>query len=701
MCGLFHLKKSIKINTKHMFKEFKTQLQVAISKMHANQSKLYVTDADPELLWNTYLEVFPEDIRQEYNCSACRSFIKHNAAIVSIVDNKIVTMWDFQTIEPFNAIAKKLHDIVLNSKIQDVFVTDTPKLGLDFNFEQMEDGESRKWEHMFYFLPKALVSDLRKKSADSIRGSARENMNVLLRALTELSTSSVETVLELIAQKSVYRGEEFKDLLTRFLAEKKIFDAMDVTLAVNHCWKKSQELPETLIKIRNMSIGTLLINISDGMELDVAVEKFGKLMDPVNYRRPVAAIITEGMKKQAEEKLIELGLQDSLGRRMAHIDEVSVKDVMFINREPKKAIGLLDDLVTTTSKKDVKTFDKVEEIHLADFLDNIVPKAKNIELFVEHTHVNNFVSLVAPKHPNAPSLFKWDNGFSWSYTNAVADSMREKVVAAGGRVDGVFRFTHSWNELEPNQSLMDLHVFMPGNTHVYANNKHEGYGTGRRVGWNCRQDPQSGGKQDVDYINAAPAGYIPVENITFPNIDKMPEGKYICKIHNWAFRSTGGRGKAEIEFGGQIFQYEYPATKNKEWVTVATVELKNKQFTITHHLKTTSSSVTKWNIPTNNFQRVRMITHSPNFWDGKSVGNEHFFFMLEGAKSDETPRGFFNEFLKPELTEHKRVFEALGSRMAVEPSEDELSGVGFSSTQKAAIIVKVEGAFSRVLKVNI
>ena len=77
---------------------------------------------------------------------------------------------------------------------------------------------------------------------------------------------------------------------------------------------------------------------------------------------------------------------------------------------------------------------------------------------------------------------------------------------------------------------MDLHVFMPGCK--VPSNGGGPYVKGRRVGWNTRRDSLSEGVQDVDYTDQAPIDYIPIENITFPKLDKMPEGKYTCKIHN-------------------------------------------------------------------------------------------------------------------------------------------------------------------------
>jgi hypothetical protein len=74
--------------------------------------------------------------------------------------------------------------------------------------------------------------------------------------------------------------------------------------------------------------------------------------------------------------------------------------------------------------------------------------------------------------------------------------------------------------------------------------------------------------------------------------------------------------------------------------------------------------------------------------------------MLNGCKNEDRPNGFFNEFLKEDFQPHKRVFEALGSKMRVEQSDNQLSGLGFSSTKRNSVVCKVEGSFTRTIKVN-
>lgn len=157
----------------------------------------------------------------------------------------------------------------------------------------------------------------------------------------------------------------------------------------------------------------------------------------------------------------------------------------FSNKDAAKRISGADDLFGEM-EKDVainpKKFSKVEEISVRDFINNVLPTAKELEVFLENKHEKNMVSLIAPENKEAKSMFKWNNSFSWAYTGNITDSdITQRVINAGGRVDGCLRFSHSWNYPGMrNASLMDLHVFMPGSNQeiVYKNGKeiHDHYG---------------------------------------------------------------------------------------------------------------------------------------------------------------------------------------------------------------------------------
>ena len=181
----------------------------------------------------------------------------------------------------------------------------------------------------------------------------------------------------------------------------------------------------------------------------------------------------------------------------------------------------------------------------------------------------------------------------------------------------------------------------------------------------------------------------------------MRDGVYRFYVNNYSSQLSNGGFKAEIEFNGT--KYEYCFSDNlraKQKVQVAEVTLSKGKFTIKHLLKESHSSIDIWNLTTQKFHKVNMIMNSPNYWNNQTIGNKHLLFIIDSCKNTEKVRGFFNEYLKEDLKEHRKVFEVLGSKMMAEPTDNQLSGLGFSSTKKDSVIVKVTGKFTRMLKVN-
>jgi len=548
-------------------------------------------------------------------------------------------------------------------------------------------------------------------------GKRRTSFDVFKRLLDEVSIDTIDTILELIAQKSLYRGEEWErplELVRVAMSEYMAYscpviapDAVrDGWQAHNHFVWSCVLASDALLHIRNSSIGTLILNIEDGMALDDAVKKYEVVVAPSNYKRP-NAIFTKSMVARAQKDVEELGLAESLPRRFAHLDDITINDILFANRDVKEAMegDVFADLANETQSAP-KDFSKVETVTAQDFVLKVLPTAETVEVLLENRHAGNMVSLIGPQNPDAAPLFKWNNNYAWAYAGNVTDGMREQVRALGGNVEGVMRFTHSWNHTGNNQSLMDLHVFFPtagGKAVSHSGNvAHERYPSTRRVGWNHRTDQESGATQDVDHVNAPGPTFIPIENISFPKLAGMPEGAYTFKIHNWSKRTPNTEGgKAEIEFGGQVFEYDYPKPMgHHEWLTLATVTLKDGVFTIDHKLDTTTSSRVMWGLPTNEFHPVRVCMKSPNHWEASArTGRDHTFFMLKGCENETTPNGFFNEFLRQDLHDHRKVFEALGAKMKVATDPNQLSGVGFSGEKNETVTCRVTGKTTRVLNV--
>ena len=620
---------------------------------------LFTTNVPKEQLWTTYQSAYTAESnpifreRSVHECNTCYSFIKRLGAIVSITNNQLDTIWNVEGLEaPYDAVALAMHNLVSTSTISSIFLSDEKLAGREFNIEENEAGNI-KWEHFY-----ADISKFHSNSVATDRGEIAATVSLFNRALNEFSISTLETAIDLC--DTIYRGAEFKPTVVKFLEAKQAFDG---PLFI---WQNYNKYPA---RIRNSAIGTLLIDIEAGIELDIAVAKYEAVVAPSNYKR-TTAVVTEGMKKQALATIAELGIEPSLARRHATLEDISINNVLFADRSAKSVMkGGLDNLLKTN--KSVKAPTEATEITIEQFLTSVMPNSSVIEALVENKHTSNFVSLVAPTNPEAPNILKWNNNFTWSYNGEVTDSMKQKVKAAGGKVDGILRFSIQWNEDKlDRENDLDAHCQTP-NTHIYFGNTSDGHG----------------GRLDVDIRR--PGSSTAVENITWDKLLTMKDGIYTFFVRNYARANSRGF-RAEIEFNGQLFEYNYNQSVIRD-VVVAEVTLRNGEFTIVHKLPCSASSKDIWGTTTQQYQRVSTIMLSPNFWDDQTIGNKHFFFMLDGCKNPSDVRGFYNEFLSDDLTKHRKVFEMISSLMKCEPSDSQLSGLGFSSTQRNTLSVKCDG----------
>ena len=679
------------------FREFKKVFQSNFDRLVANADHLFEVAVDKDELWDIYLDSFPEGTnpiyrnRREYDCSCCRHFIKNIGAMVVLKDYQIQTIWGFQTGDTtFQPVIDALDAYVKSKAVSGVYYSNVSNIGTDKSREFAPTGEVITYEHFHVVLPTRRVYS--NRSEGDVQNDARTAKEVFMRSLEEITDEAVETVQELIRSNTLYRGEEWAASIGKFAEYKRKYNALPADQKNNFAWAESMNAGPSVSKIRNHSIGTLLVDISEGEDLDTAVRKYEAIVAPANYKRP-KAIFTKKMLEEARDKITELGYMDSLSRRFATLDDITINNILFSNKDAAKRIsgaGDVFDAMMGEAKSSPKKFSKVEEISIDKFVTDVLPTAQEVEAYFENKHAGNMVSLIAPKVPDSKPMFKWGNGFSWAYTGNMADSMmKERVKAAGGKVDGVLRFSIQWNDGDVyDGNDLDAHCDEPAD--------------GIEIYYADKLSRKTGGTLDVDIISPTlnqPA----VENITWADKTRMLPGVYKFFVHQFANRGGRGGFRAEIEFDGHIYSYNYDKElRQGENVSVADVTLKRDgTFTIKEHLSSTESSKEVWGLKTNNFIPVSVMMFSPNYWDEqKGIGNKHYFFMLKGCVNPESPNGFYNEYLKNELITHKRVFEALGGKMAVESVEDQLSGIGFSSTKRGELIVKVKGQTERIMKVK-
>jgi hypothetical protein len=653
-----------------------TNIKQAVSSQFTTMSQgvLLTTDVDKYELWDLYLASFPEGTnpvfreRTEHDCNCCKQFIRAAGNVVSFINGELVSIWDVEVGGYYQVVADALSAYVKSKVINGIFLHYEKAVGTDQSLELNEDGNI-VWNHFHQTLPTSVVKP--KHDIATLKGKAMNNYNVLKRSITEITSEAISTVSELIDTKVLYRGAEHKSRVQQLSKLKEEYGS--ASHSEEFLWTTSLSLGEAS-SFRNSVIGTLLCDLSEGKDLEQAVKSFETKVAPSNYKRS-SALITQSMIDRASETVTSLGYSESLQRRHAVLEDLTINNVIYADRSAKKAMGAFDSLMPTAP---TESKGKPQEISIEDFIATIVPKTESMELLLTNDYQQNFMTLVSPVNKEAKGMLKWNNNFSWAYDGDVTDSgMKENVKKAGGNVDGVLRFSIQWNTPErSNQSDLDAHCREP-NGHIYFRRMHGG---------------SNSGTLDVDIQR--PRG-IAVENIIYTNIERMADGDYKFYVNNYIKRAGSGF-TAEIEFNGQIFEFNHDGTCVPD-VVVGIVNKKGNSLTLKESLPHSKSSVNKWNLESQQFHKVNAMMFSPNHWDNNTAGNKHTFFILENCVNPEPVRGFYNEFLSTELHDHRKVFEHLGSRMKAAASDIQMSGLGFSETLRNQVIIKCDGRQYKVV----
>lgn len=683
------------------FVYFRNALRTAFAGM--KEHDLFTVAISKDLMWETYLNSFPEGTnpiyreRTHHDCQTCKQFIRQAGNIVTINpdDLTIQTIWDVGCRGFYQEVADKMSELIKSAQIRNKFTSPTVKIGAMETSTLREDKTIESFDHFAIEIPAELV-----ESSGTERNSFYSDMEstyvVLSNGIERISRNAINTVLELINNNAIYKGAEYLSMIKSF---KKIHNqAHKISNPIKRqrfLWLAIAHTNVTTCRIKNTSIGTLLMDLSNDVELEAAVRMYETKVAPLNYKR-TSAVVTKAQIKKATDKVINLNLGSALDRRHAVIEDISINDVIFADRNVKakmrdvdndlSAIETLGEMLEASGEKvNLSAVDRAPEIHIDDFITDVIPRIDHLELLFEPSLTGNLFSLVAPAIPPEPSdphLFKWDNGFSWAYRGDATDSIKERVKRAGGAVDGDIRASLSWF----NRDDLDLHLNIRpddpsiGGEYIYFHNK-KSFITGANL--------------DVDMNAGNPLVSDAVENICVPDRIRLHPGRHDLFVKNYNKRESTNIGfDIEIEIRGSITSISYPKiVRHKENVPVgAFVVDSNHNVTFESCLPIGSKNENIWGIDTDIFNPVTTMMLSPNHWcdeNGvqKSIGNKHFFFTLNNCLNDEPVRGFYNEFLRDDLREHRKVFEILGAKTKAPVADRQLSGLGFSSTIAGANVI--------------
>lgn len=675
------------------------------------KSPLFRVDVDGNTIAQLYLDgfnktTFRDPATGEYECRNCTNFLRRYGNVVCIKGNTVISLWDIIPVENvYSRSIQAMRDAVKSAKIKGFMMESydflkkasyesfkgTPesyRIGVKSNNKQYTKDETQAFpgtvvenrvytfNHFYANLPGKYVT---KYSVPTVLGELRSKFDVFERSMREFNLEHLELVIDLINQGSILNGTPYLPKLNAFVTFKKTYDSLPNSQRVNWCWVNCN-IP--IAKFKNELMGVFVTELGT-KELDVAVRNWNKRVDPVNFMKAKAPF-TKGQYEKAVKFLMENGYTSAFNRRHATFEDIRAEMILHMNEERKEFT--IFDSISPVSNKKLDT-SKLTEVNIDEFMKTILPRTTSLEVYLENRHEGNLVNLTT-SIGESKNMFNYGNSFSRTYKGNLAGKsmIAEAVKAQGGNVDGVLRFSIMWSEGNSNDnSDLDAHCREPNGNLIYYANK---------------TSNSTSGFLDIDItgpLSHKRHGKDVVENIAHSDLSKMPDGEYDFFVNQYSERGSTGF-KAEIAFGGEIFNYDYNHRVLGK-IHVATVTKKGNKFTIEHKLPHTNVSRELWSLNTKDFHKVQLVSLGPNHWD-TPVGNKEYMFFLEGCRNPESTRGYHNVDFNSELKAHRKVLEPLGAKNLIPFSEDQLAGLGFNATVRDELVVKVTGSHTRMLKIK-
>jgi len=593
-------------------------------------------------LFEAYLANMPEKARQHYTCHACHRFMSVSGGFVAIntvsLEKKAV-WWDQgdKTPEFFKKSFDAMKNLVLSKPIvKAVRFTDTT-LGFPI---------TGAWTHFYGKVPGAFVSNsIGERQAQDIT----VGHDLLANAITEFTKEQVTAAVNFLSG-NIYRASEVLPH-AKWLQEVFTFVETHPSKKEEFLWVKAHR-NSGFCHIKSGMLGVVLAGIKEGQSEMVLKASFEEKMRPENYHRSQSAPTVSAIEN-AEKKVMELGLVDSLRRKYLSVDDVKEHFIWTprVTSKQEETGGVFDSVKKVA--KTVKPIDPnkaKDKMTWAKFTRDLLPNVTNIRVAVNGSRK---MSLIGPAVPGSRNIIKWENGITWTYNNGVDGTMRDRVLKAGGRFDDVpFRATLSWD----SYTDLDLHCVTPKNEHIYYGAK-RGYYTK--------------GFLDVDANGGVATTVTPVENIVF---DTIPDGTWKFFVHNYCDRNRNNNPfRAELFVNGHVWHIASKLTNTGAKQDLFTIKTEGGAVTEIILGKGETEETLEGTFP-----NVVGILPSPNTWDGNGSSQKHIFFILEGATAPDGGRGFYNEFIIPELQDIRKVLEIFAGQSEVENKEESTaSGVGY------------------------
>lgn len=420
------------------YHEFVQMMQVRFNRLSKDQP-VFSTDIGPSL-FDIYLKALPAGERGYCKCNTCKTFMQRYGHLVVIDDKGLQdsVFWaDEDSLGLYVPAAKAMRRAVRKARVTGVFlakeqVWGTPKTG--------------KWSHYAVTVDRPFKD--RVHTPEQVMAEKKQDYETLRRALAEWDRKTLALAISVL-DTDTYRGEKALGMVQWLLKVHDDVTSVRQANGKNLVWKAVATAPVGFCSPRSSVAGSLLDDLAAGKGIDAARRAFEAKMHPLRYQRPQAPP-TMGNVRRAEKLVETLGIERSLERRFAHMDELP-----FLDWRPAS-----DTLPTTgvfshlTPQEKTHHDTKIEVMTFEKFRRTVMPKARSIHLRVPAT--GNFLALVTATHPDAPPILQWDhdnrrNPFSWYlYTGG---SYAQNWGLRGGQMKplvGITRTPDRWYETRSN-----------------------------------------------------------------------------------------------------------------------------------------------------------------------------------------------------------------------------------------------------------
>ncbi|WP_160675949.1 hypothetical protein [Clostridium sp. C8-1-8] len=448
---------------KDKYPEFEQSVKRYFDSIINIQEKLFTTNS--EGLFEAYLNNLPREARQHYNCKACKNFIERYGALVTISEYGEIhsAIWnEIDTPDFFKESVKAMKNIVLKSEVSGVFISELKKLGQSI---------TGRWSHLSVSLPAKMVYRPRLINASQAMAEKLEEFRILKNSILEYPSDAVEQAVTLLRTEALYRSEKclgvaewLMDLHDRLSKVRNKYNSDNII------WLAVAMAPTGYCHVKSSMIGTLLDDIISGLSYELVSRRFAEKMHPLRYQRPQAAP-TEGNIAQAEKIVEKLGIDKSLVRRFARVEELKKLWTTKKEKDSIRSSGVFSHLTAKYKKENDKMEIPAVTMTWRKFSETVLPLAEGIEYLVQQKR-DNYSAIVTASNEEAPPILQWDNEdkrnpFSWYVYSGGSDYRRWGLAKGYCKVTAICLQPTMWYGEYPHQSKSVFFILEGAKDHDY------------------------------------------------------------------------------------------------------------------------------------------------------------------------------------------------------------------------------------------